>query len=44
MTDTTMPRPSAGARAMILPLALAQFVASYAATNMGLGGAADCRH
>jgi MFS family permease len=36
MTDTTTPRASAGARAMILPLALAQFIASYAATNMNV--------
>src|SRR6201986_1166615 len=36
MTDTTTSRASAGARAMILPLALAQFIASYAATNMNV--------
>jgi MFS family permease len=36
MTDTTTPTASAGARAMILPLALAQFIASYAATNMNV--------
>ena len=36
MTDTTMPKASAGARGMILPLALAQFIASYAATNMNV--------
>ena len=36
MTDTTMPRAAAGARKMILPLALAQFIASYAATNMNV--------
>ncbi|MGN6677416.1 MAG: MFS transporter [Streptosporangiaceae bacterium] len=35
MTDATKPATSAG-RAMILPLALAQFVASYAATNMNV--------
>ncbi|MGD0699770.1 MAG: MFS transporter [Trebonia sp.] len=29
-------RPDAAARAMILPLALAQFIASYAATNMNV--------
>ena len=36
MADTTTPRASAGAKAMILPLALAQFIASYAATNMNV--------
>ena len=36
MTDTTTSRASAGAKAMILPLALAQFIASYAATNMNV--------
>jgi MFS family permease len=36
MTDTTAPKPAAAARAMILPLALAQFIASYAATNMNV--------
>ena len=36
MTDTTTSRASAGATAMILPLALAQFIASYAATNMNV--------
>src|SRR5690349_16850816 len=35
MTGATRPAASAG-RAMILPLALAQFVASYAATNMNV--------
>ena len=35
MTDATKTAASAG-RAMILPLALAQFVASYAATNMNV--------
>ena len=29
-------RPRAAAQAMILPLALAQFIASYAATNMNV--------
>ncbi len=38
MTDTTASEAGAGAaaRAMILPLALAQFIASYAATNMNV--------
>src|ERR1700755_3713745 len=36
MTDTNRSKPDAGARAMILPLALAQFIASYAATNMNV--------
>ena len=36
MTDTTVPEEGAAARAMILPLALAQFIASYAATNMNV--------
>ena len=36
MTDTTASRGGAAARAMILPLALAQFIASYAATNMNV--------
>ena len=36
MTDTTASRAAAAARAMILPLALAQFIASYAATNMNV--------
>jgi hypothetical protein len=35
MSDAAKPATSAG-RAMILPLALAQFVASYAATNMNV--------
>lgn len=35
MTGATKPATSAG-RAMILPLALAQFIASYAATNMNV--------
>ena len=36
MAETTTPRAAAGARKMILPLALAQFIASYAATNMNV--------
>jgi MFS family permease len=36
MTDTTAPEEAAAQRAMILPLALAQFIASYAATNMNV--------
>jgi len=36
MTDTTVSRAEAAGRAMILPLALAQFIASYAATNMNV--------
>jgi MFS family permease len=36
MTDTTASKAAASARAMILPLALAQFIASYAATNMNV--------
>src|SRR5271169_2118531 len=36
MTDTGASRAAATARAMILPLALAQFIASYAATNMNV--------
>ena len=36
MTDTTMPVAAERAREMILPLALAQFIASYAATNMNV--------
>ncbi len=36
MTDTSRSRADAAARAMILPLALAQFIASYAATNMNV--------
>jgi hypothetical protein len=35
MTDTTAAKAGAAIRAMILPLALAQFIASYAATNPG---------
>ena len=36
MTGTTAPQAANPARAMILPLALAQFIASYAATNMNV--------
>src|SRR6266699_3913307 len=36
MTDTGASRAGGTARAMILPLALAQFIASYAATNMNV--------
>src|SRR6266516_4816556 len=36
MTDPSVPKAGAAARAMILPLALAQFIASYAATNMNV--------
>ncbi|HEV8274610.1 MAG TPA: MFS transporter [Streptosporangiaceae bacterium] len=36
MTDPGAPKAGAAARAMILPLALAQFIASYAATNMNV--------
>ena len=36
MTHTPEPPTRAAARAMILPLALAQFIASYAATNMNV--------
>ena len=36
MTDTASPGAGAAARSMILPLALAQFIASYAATNMNV--------
>jgi MFS family permease len=36
VTDTAAPGARAAARAMILPLALAQFIASYAATNMNV--------
>ena len=36
MTDTSAPKSGRPARAMILPLALAQFIASYAATNMNV--------
>lgn len=36
VTDTSMPKAASAGRAMILPLALAQFIASYAATNMNV--------
>jgi len=36
VTGTTAPKAADAARAMILPLALAQFIASYAATNMNV--------
>ena len=36
MTDPSADEAAAAARAMILPLALAQFIASYAATNMNV--------
>ena len=36
MADSKAPQTRAGARAIILPLALAQFIASYAATNMNV--------
>src|SRR6516165_1353987 len=36
MTSPNTAGPGAAARAMILPLALAQFIASYAATNMNV--------
>src|ERR1044071_2937994 len=36
MTDPSAPKAGAAARAMILPLALAQFIASYAATTMNV--------
>ena len=36
MTDTSASKAVAAARAMILRLALAQFIASYAATNMNV--------
>jgi MFS family permease len=36
MTSTAEPQASSAARAIILPLALAQFIASYAATNMNV--------
>jgi MFS family permease len=36
MTDSTMPVAPERAKKMILPLALAQFIASYAATNMNV--------
>src|ERR1700733_819008 len=36
VTGPASPKSAATARAMILPLALAQFIASYAATNMNV--------
>ena len=36
MTDKAAPKAAVSAGAMILPLALAQFIASYAATNMNV--------
>ena len=36
MTDTNASKAGVAAQAMILPLALAQFIASYAATNMNV--------
>src|SRR6201987_2840496 len=36
MRDTPAPKHAAAGRTMILPLALAQFIASYAATNMNV--------
>jgi MFS family permease len=36
MTGTDAARPASAAQAMIVPLALAQFIASYAATNMNV--------
>jgi MFS family permease len=36
VADTTAPSARAAARALVLPLALAQFIASYAATNMNV--------
>jgi MFS family permease len=36
ITDTPADMTRAAARAMVLPLALAQFIASYAATNMNV--------
>src|SRR5215471_9569293 len=36
MTSAAEPQASSAARSMILPLALAQFIASYAATNMNV--------
>ena len=36
MPETSMSKAAAAGRAMILPLALAQFIASYAATNMNV--------
>jgi MFS family permease len=36
LTETSGPNAAAAGRAMILPMALAQFIASYAATNMSV--------
>ena len=36
MTSTATPKAGKAAQAMVLPLALAQFIASYAATNMNV--------
>jgi MFS family permease len=36
MADTDTARPAVPAQAMVVPLALAQFIASYAATNMNV--------
>jgi MFS family permease len=36
MAETATPRPAQPGKPMILPLALAQFIASYAATNMNV--------
>src|SRR2546430_5192682 len=36
MTGTTAARPAVAPQAMVLPLAIAQFIASYAATNMNV--------
>jgi predicted transcriptional regulator len=41
VTDLTAPSARAAARAMVLPLALAQFIASYAATNQHGHGLAE---
>ena len=36
MTETRAARPAVAPQAMVVPLALAQFIASYAATNMNV--------
>jgi MFS family permease len=36
VTETSISKAAAAGRGMILPLALAQFIASYAATNMNV--------
>jgi hypothetical protein len=36
VTDSTAARPVRASGSMIVPLALAQFIASYAATNMSV--------